>query len=225
MTSIRAGRRATADSTIEQARHDLTQQIRRRCDCRWESLYLYGQLRQRYSVCMKLRPPQPGEYLYAVAIRDGSDLWLALWVRRSPKGEFFVMVPRAERDWTPHASYHLDGTHHMKSYGQKTVRRHGQALTGVFTGTENLGCFAGHGTNLAECDQVLFHGVLEVPIGVLRAHHGTICIDLVEPGCQPITAIPSHKVVRRKTFTDILPHVVITIYSPRQGTGARNNRF
>jgi hypothetical protein len=27
------------------------------------------------------------------------------WVARSPKGEFFVLVPRAERKWTPHASY------------------------------------------------------------------------------------------------------------------------
>jgi hypothetical protein len=34
---------------------------------------------------MKLRA-RPGENLYAVAIREGSDLWLTLWVRRSSKG-------------------------------------------------------------------------------------------------------------------------------------------
>jgi hypothetical protein len=45
--------------------------------------------------------PIPGEYRYAVAIREGSDLWLTLWVRRSRKGELFVMVPRGDRDWDP----------------------------------------------------------------------------------------------------------------------------
>jgi hypothetical protein len=39
---------------------------------------------------MKLRPV-PGEQKYAVPIRDGSDLWLTIWVRCSPKGEIFVM--------------------------------------------------------------------------------------------------------------------------------------
>src|SRR5208283_1418998 len=61
---------------------------------------------------MKLRPVS-GEHRYAVAVREGSDLWLTLWVRRSRKGEFFVMVPRGDRGWDPHTSYHLDGTLHM----------------------------------------------------------------------------------------------------------------
>ena len=30
----------------------------------------------------------PGQYRYAVAVRDGSDLWLTLWVKRSKKGSF-----------------------------------------------------------------------------------------------------------------------------------------
>jgi hypothetical protein len=41
---------------------------------------------------MKLKA-QPGESKYAVAIRDGEAFWLALWVRRSPKPEFFVFQP------------------------------------------------------------------------------------------------------------------------------------
>src|SRR5262249_55675241 len=58
---------------------------------------------------MKLQPV-PGEYKYAVAVEDGSDLWLALWMRRSRKGEFFVMQLVGDSDWDPHTSYHLDGT-------------------------------------------------------------------------------------------------------------------
>lgn len=43
---------------------------------------------------MKLRRLAPGEYRYAVAVREGAGIWLTLWVRRSPKGEYFVMVPQ-----------------------------------------------------------------------------------------------------------------------------------
>ena len=69
---------------------------------------------------MKLQPV-PGEYRYAVAVREGSDLWLTLWVRRSRKGEFFIMLPTSDRDWDPHTSYHRDGTLHMKSYDRKML--------------------------------------------------------------------------------------------------------
>jgi hypothetical protein len=81
---------------------------------------------------MKLRTV-PGEYRYAVAVREGTNLWLTLWVRRSPRGEFFVLMPRADRRRNPHASYHLDGTFHMKSYdraGLKATKQ--QPLTGTF---------------------------------------------------------------------------------------------
>lgn len=74
---------------------------------------------------MKLKPLRKDEHRYAVAIREGSNLWLTLWVTRSPKGEFFVLVPRAQRKWTPHASYHQSGTHHMKSYDRVSVQRKG----------------------------------------------------------------------------------------------------
>ena len=41
---------------------------------------------------MNLKPLRPGEYRYAVALRDGSDLWLTLWVRRDPKGDVKTSV-------------------------------------------------------------------------------------------------------------------------------------
>ncbi len=95
-----------------------------------------------------------------------------------------------------------------------SVRRQGQPLTASFKGTVNLGCFAGHATNLATCDPALFDGIVEVAPGVLRPTGGTVCVDLVEPGCQPVTALTAHKIVEREIFTNLEPHVVITIYSP-----------
>jgi len=88
---------------------------------------------------MKLQPA-PGDYKYAVAVREGTDLWLVLWVRRSPKGEFFVLRPMGDRDWNPHTSYHLDGTVRRKSHGRKVVNPwKRQPLTRPFHGTEDLG--------------------------------------------------------------------------------------
>jgi hypothetical protein len=82
---------------------------------------------------MKLQPV-PGEEKYAVAIRDGSDLWLTLWVRCSRKGEIFVMYPRGDRDWDAHASYHLDGTLHQKTHGKVMGAVKRQSLTSAFRG-------------------------------------------------------------------------------------------
>jgi hypothetical protein len=51
-------------------------------------------------------------------------------VKRFPKGEFFVMMPRGNRAWDVHNSYHLDGTKHMKSRSRKVLSiKSGQPLT------------------------------------------------------------------------------------------------
>jgi len=163
---------------------------------------------------MKLRSA-PGEHRYAVAVREGSDLWLTLWVRRSPKGEFFVLMPRADRRSDIHASYHLDGTCHMKSDGGKVLRpQKRQPLTGAFSGIENLVTFAGYGPKSvgAICDPTAFSGVVEISSGILGPRDGQITVDLSEPDWQPAD-IPWITVARREVFRDIVPWVVITIGS------------
>lgn len=161
---------------------------------------------------MKLRS-LPGEHRYAVAIREGSELWLTLWVRRSPKGEFFVMVPRADRGWDPHNSYHLDGTFHAKSHGRVVSEKKLQPLTGQFRGTEHLGGYGGHGKSIgAICDPKAFSGIVEVAPGVLGPRNGTVVVDLVEPGCEPISWPFSH-LLRQEVFRDALPWVVIRVGS------------
>ena len=164
---------------------------------------------------LKLQPV-PGEHRYAVAVHDGPNLWLTLWVRRSRKGEFFIMVPRGDQDWDPHTSYHLDGTLHMKSHGHKfaSPEKH-QPLTATFQGIEHLGVYAGHGPKSvgAICDPTAFSGVVEVQPGVLGPVHGWVAVDLVEPGYEP-TELPGTQIVTRKVFCDIVPWLVITVGSP-----------
>ena len=105
----------------------------------WRGLYEEGRKRtlaMRKVGLMKIQRV-PGEHLYAVAVREGSDLWLTMWVRHSQKGEFFAMLPRQDRQWDVHASYHLDGNLHIKSDGGKLVSKC-QPLTSNFQGTQPL---------------------------------------------------------------------------------------
>jgi hypothetical protein len=161
---------------------------------------------------MKLRQIT-GEHRYAVAVRDGSDLLLILWVRRSPKGEFFVMRPMTDQTWNPHTSYHLDGTFHTKSFDRKTLEQKRQPLTGTFRGTEPLGGESGYSPKKtgAICDPAAFSGVVEVGPGVLGPRNGVVLVDLVEPGCEPISH-PS-TLIKQKIFRDVTPWVVIRIFS------------
>jgi len=168
---------------------------------------------------MKLRPV-PGENRYAVALREGSDLWLTLWVRRSKKGEFFVMVPRKDPGWDVHSSYHLDGTFHMKSFGHKSISKKLQPLTGQFKGTEHLGAHGGHGPKSvgAICNPDAFNGVVEVHPGTLGPRDGDVVVDLVEPDCEPLSW--PGVIVDQKIFRDTIPWIVIRIVDTRQRSSA-----
>lgn len=163
---------------------------------------------------MKLQPA-PGEYRYAVAVREGADLWLTLWVRRSQRGAFFIMLPRGDSDWDPHTSYHLDGTLHMKGHDHKVLPpQKRQPLTGAFRGSEHLGVYYGHAPKSvgAICDPEAFSGVVELVPGVLGPRHGGITVDLVEPGQEP-TEFPWTRIETRQVFRDITPWVVVTVGS------------
>ncbi len=158
---------------------------------------------------MKLRPLVPGEHRYALAIRDNSGLWLTLWVRRSLKGEFFVMAPRAKPGWDPHVSYHEDGTFHSKSFGKKHLTQQRQPLTGAFKGTEHLGAHGGHGVSIgAVCDPTAFTKVIEVAPDALT-NEDQVVVDLVEPGHEPLSW--PGKLVKKVVFKDATPWVVIRI--------------
>ena len=178
---------------------------------------LFEDARERTATCPKVGlmkfQPVPGEHRYAVAVQEGSDLWLTLWVRRSRKGEFFIMLPRGDQDWDPHTSYHLDGTVHMKSHDRKVLpplKR--QPLTGAFRGSEHLGGYFGHAPKTvgAICDPTVFSGVVKVAPGVLGPGHGGVTVDLVEPGHEPM-GFPWTQIVTSEVFRDILPWVVITV--------------
>ena len=156
----------------------------------------------------------PGEFKYAVAVRESAGLWLVLWVRCSQNGEFFVMKPMGDRGWNPHTSYHLNGNLHRKSRGRKVFPpKKRQPLTGVFRGCEPIfmyGSFAPKSVG-AVCDPTDFTGVVEVAPCILGPRDGTVAVDLVEPGHMPTDYTQCGEIVTQKVFLEVTPNVVITV--------------
>ncbi len=153
-----------------------------------------------------------GEYRYAVAIEDDRGLWLTLWVQRSPKGEYFVFQPR-DKEWDPHASYHINGNYHQKSRNVKLAHQQRQRLD-RFSGAEHLGFFYGHDVEMAVCYPEAFTRVIRVPPGILEPMSGAVLIDLVEPGEAPAPhhrCVPGLQIVKEEAFRDCSPWIVIAI--------------
>jgi hypothetical protein len=124
------------------------------------------------------------------------------------------MIPCSDPDWNPHNSYHRDGRFHIKSYRHKLGSpQQRQVLTGTFQGTEHLGAFIGHSPKYvgALCDPSVFSGVVEVATGILGPRNGGVVVDLVEPGCEPLT-VPN-TIVQEGVFRDTVPWIVIRIFS------------
>jgi hypothetical protein len=161
---------------------------------------------------MKLRA-QPGDHLYAVAIRDGAELWLTLWVRRDARGDVYVLIPRGVSGWDPHTSYHRDGTFHSKSFGKEIGQSESrQPLNKDFKGTEHLGAYAGHGKSIgAVCSPDDFTGVIEVEPGTLTGRNGWVAVDLVEPNCEPLDMGFTGKVTHQRIFDEAFPSLVIRV--------------
>jgi hypothetical protein len=88
-----------------------------------------------------------------------------------------------------------------------------QPLTGAFCGTEHLGMYMGDGPKGvgAVCNPTDFSGVVEVAPGVLGPRHGNVIVDLVEPGCEPMSFF--NPIIRQEVFRDTLPWIVIRISS------------
>jgi hypothetical protein len=82
------------------------------------------------------------EALYAVAVKDGADLFLFCRVRRNKHGELFTAIPRyGAPGWDPHSSLHADGTYHIKTYDRCRYTHQMQKPDANFKGTEALATF------------------------------------------------------------------------------------
>ena len=165
--------------------------------------------------------------IYAVAVRDGADLFLILRIRRSQNGDIYTMIPTGRNNdewkkWNPHASYHADGQYHHKSFDRKMLQRQEQVPDTGFTGTINLMTRPiaaneprafGVLCKTAEFSEVFEIPVFEVTSDKYRTH---ISVDLVEPGGKEIVT-PRAKVLRQAVFKDAIPWILVTLFeNPRK---------
>jgi len=156
--------------------------------------------------------PAPGEYRYAVAVRDNGELWLTIWIRRSRQGDVYVIIPRNDPAWNPHVTYHHDGTFHSKSFNHKVMKStERQPLTTAFRGAEHVCATYGHGPKTvgAICDPAMFSGVMEVAPGILGPVDGFVAVDLVEPSCDPIDLF--NPVSQTQVFKGAVPWIVVRV--------------
>jgi hypothetical protein len=137
---------------------------------------------------MTAQTTQTQKRTFAVAVRDGADLFLVLTICRGPQGDVYVNFPRDhEPDWKPHSSYHASGQHHHKSFGHKPLVRHAQKPNASLTGTENVVTTgitsdeprAGN----TQCVASDFQEVFEIPLAALRPekYHTMTSVDIAEP--------------------------------------------
>jgi len=157
----------------------------------------------------------PADLLYAVAVEDEAGLWLTLWVRRSPKSEYFVMIPRLDGEWNPHASWHVDGGFHHKTYDHRIVRQERQRPDASFKGSENMiltPVTADARVVGAVCDRSQFDGMLVVSasgLGGVQRHH--VSVDLDEVGHYEVSQ-PGNRLVHQRVFKSSVPWIVVTLW-------------
>jgi hypothetical protein len=180
---------------------------------RLRDVYEQAQLRGEALQATTLGPGTTGGHGYAVAIDDGADLRVTLWVRRAPN--ICVVLQPRDRDWDPHATYHVSGRYHQKSFGMASGVQQRQRLDN-FKGIEHLGVFMGHGAPLPKCKRSDFTDVIKVAPDVLTGYKGGVMVDLVEPGVAPNPLHREfHEVIQEKTHKDFSPWVVVAVVVPR----------
>lgn len=161
-----------------------------------------------------------GEWLtsadtYAVSVSNGGSKLLLCRLRRAPTGIYFL-IPLEDPRRDVHASYHVDGKRHVKSYGGKMFVTQCQRLDGPWRGAESLFALAiqpGEEARLTiACQPATFAGVLDIPYNTFSpGHHHTLTVDLVEPGHAALPG-PWREIVWQATVNDAVPWLLVTLW-------------
>jgi hypothetical protein len=161
------------------------------------------------------------ERMFAVAIRDGQDLFLWIHIKRSKNGEVFCMLQAGRKGerrlWDPHLSHHKNGKVHYKSFGKKRFSRTGQKPDADFRGTEPLFATDIRSDDLRDfgviCNPKEFCDVMEVPatlISPANPRETFVSVQLTEPGGQADIA-DGCEILRQKAFNDAIPVILVSV--------------
>jgi hypothetical protein len=153
---------------------------------------------------------------YAVAVRDGDDLFAVLTVNRKPSGDVYANVLRPhDPDMKPHGSYHASGQHHAKTLNHKAFVRRLQPPDENFRGNATVEHVLigsnDHRLINVPCQPSDFTDVFEIPCGDMKGiKNGRLSVDICEPGVGHVN-VPGEKVLRQAVFKDAVPWIVVTL--------------
>ncbi len=153
--------------------------------------------------------------IYAVSVRTSSGPRLLCRLKRAPTGIYFL-IPRDDPGQDVHASYHLDGMHHVKSYGGKMFPIQRQRLDGHWLGAEPLFALAippGEESLLTiPCRPEQFADVFELrPEYFATGAHHTLAVDLVEPN-YPALSGSWQEIIWQSSIRDAEPWILTTLW-------------
>jgi hypothetical protein len=167
--------------------------------------------------CQSTKPLYPRR-AYAVAVRDGSELFLVAIVRRSRRGDVYVHHPHTHfgPKWDGHSSYHCSGRHHHKAYKQPFLIKERQRPDANFLGTENVittNMSFGHARAIGVlCDRAKFDDVFKIADADLRPtkpYHLSVDLSSGEP-IPPFSQ--TSQVVWQQTVTEFFPQIIVTLF-------------
>jgi hypothetical protein len=155
--------------------------------------------------------------MYAVAVRDGPELFLFCCIRRTVTGDVYVLPPRPDPDWNPHVSYHASGHAHAKYDDPPYHVSHWQRSDPHFQRTRPMSTMeiAAGDPRLTNrpCKVEDYAEVFEISVSDLRPELGrtVLSVDLAEPSGPPIIT-PGARVLRQATFQDAIPWIMVTLF-------------
>lgn len=145
-------------------------------------------------------------------------------VRRCPQGHIYVVFAAGQhrpklagKAYDPHASWHLDGRYHNKSYDRVWQRRQRQCLDS-FVGAEYflLTTITPIGSEkLPQCDVAKFDRVIEIDRATLEHQSKMLSMDLVSPGISPPAHAIGESLIEQWSFQDQAPWIVLSLYNSR----------
>ncbi|MFZ2142528.1 MAG: hypothetical protein WAV78_37260 [Xanthobacteraceae bacterium] len=163
--------------------------------------------------------------MFALAVRDGDDLFLWIRLRRAAGTDIYYVVPTGREDerdwkkWNPHGSWHRDGRLHHKSFDKKMLQvERRQKPDANFEGTHNLitrGLASDEPRAFGvRCDATKFSVVMEIPVEILSPNHYETytSVDVSESGLQPLLMGGGEKILLQRVFDDAIPQITATVY-------------
>jgi hypothetical protein len=165
---------------------------------------------------MASQPPHTQNRMYAVAVRDGAELFLICRIRRTVTGDVYVLPPRHDPRWNPHVTYHATGHAHANPDDPPYHVSHWQRPGTDFQGTRAMGTMAITASEPrlinAPCKVEDYADVFEISVSEFRPEMGgtMLSVDLTAPSGQPSIA-PGVRVLRQAIFQDATPWIMITV--------------